>query len=118
MADGHEIRFDDLLGAGGRQVRCRRGPRGVSLPPPPAAMGKDFEVEVSVDETESPTTHAQHLYATELRRLGVRWVSLAPRYVGRFEKGVDYLGDLAGSKRTSRSMPLSPAPSRRTGRTS
>jgi hypothetical protein len=61
-------------------------------------MGEeDFEVEVSVDETESPTTHAQHIYiATELRRLGVRWVSLAPRYVGRFEKGVDYLGDLAG----------------------
>ena len=32
---------------------------------------------------------------SELRRLGVEWVSLAPRYVGRFEKGVDYLGDLA-----------------------
>jgi tagaturonate epimerase len=25
----------------------------------------------------------------------VRWVSLAPRYVGRFEKGVDYIGDVA-----------------------
>jgi len=24
----------------------------------------------------------------------VRWVSLAPRFVGRFEKGVDYIGDL------------------------
>ena len=49
-----------------------------------------------MDETESPTTHAQHVYiATELRRLGVRWVSLAPRYVGRFEKGVDYIGDIA-----------------------
>jgi hypothetical protein len=34
-------------------------------------------------------------FATELRRLGVQWVSLAPRYVGRFEKGVDYIGDLA-----------------------
>jgi tagaturonate epimerase len=49
-----------------------------------------------VDETASPTTHAQHLYiANELSRLGVRWVSLAPRYVGRFEKGVDYIGDVA-----------------------
>lgn len=56
---------------------------------------RDFEVEVSVDETESPTTHAQHLYiAGELRRLGVRWVSLAPRYVGTFEKGVDFIGDV------------------------
>ena len=53
------------------------------------------ELEVSVDETDTPTTHAEHLFiARELRRLGVRWVSLAPRYVGSFEKGVDYIGDL------------------------
>jgi len=58
--------------------------------------GRPFEMEVSVDETEQPTSHAEHVYlASELRRLGVRWVSLAPRFVGRFEKGVDYLGDLA-----------------------
>ena len=55
-----------------------------------------FELEVSVDETETPTSHPEHVFiANELRRLGVRWVSLAPRYVGRFEKGVDYIGDLA-----------------------
>ena len=54
-----------------------------------------FELEVSVDETSNPTTVAEHVYiARELRRLGVRWVSLAPRFVGRFEKGVDYIGDL------------------------
>jgi len=57
------------------------------------AMGdRPFELEVSVDETATPTTHAEHLFvASELQRLGVRWVSLAPRYVGRFEKGVDYI---------------------------
>ncbi|MCU0503535.1 MAG: tagaturonate epimerase family protein, partial [Anaerolineae bacterium] len=44
---------------------------------------------------DTPTSHAEHLFiARELRRLGVQWVSLAPRYVGRFEKGVDYIGDL------------------------
>jgi hypothetical protein len=54
-----------------------------------------FEVEVSVDETNSPTSVAEHFYvASELARLGVKWVSLAPRFVGRFEKGVDYIGDL------------------------
>jgi tagaturonate epimerase len=53
------------------------------------------ELEVSVDETDLPTSHAEHVYiASELTRLGVKWVSLAPRYVGRFEKGVDYIGDL------------------------
>jgi hypothetical protein len=60
-----------------------------------AAKNIPFEFEVSVDETETPTTHAEHVYiASELKRLGVKWVSLAPRYVGRFEKGVDYIGDL------------------------
>ena len=61
-----------------------------------AAGGHPFELEVSVDETDQPTSHAEHVYiASELKRLGVQWVSLAPRYVGRFEKGVDYIGDLA-----------------------
>jgi hypothetical protein len=61
-----------------------------------AGKGVPFELEVSVDETETPTTHAEHVYiASELKRLGVRWVSLAPRYVGSFEKGIDYIGDLA-----------------------
>ena len=57
--------------------------------------GVRFELEVSVDETETPTTPEEHFFvASELRRLGVRWVSLAPRFIGRFEKGVDYIGDL------------------------
>lgn len=60
-----------------------------------AAKGIRFELEVSVDETETPTSHAEHIFiVSELKRLGVQWVSLAPRYVGRFEKGVDYIGDL------------------------
>ena len=59
------------------------------------ADGKPFELEVSVDETEQPTSFAEHVYiASELNRLGVKWVSLAPRFVGRFEKGIDYIGDL------------------------
>ena len=50
-----------------------------------------FELEVSVDETDSPTSVEEHVYiASELKRLGVVWNSLAPRFPGRFEKGVDY----------------------------
>jgi hypothetical protein len=60
-----------------------------------AAQAESFELEVSVDETDTPTSPLEHFFiASELRRLGVRWVSLAPRFVGRFEKGVDYIGDL------------------------
>ncbi len=60
-----------------------------------AALTGDFELEMSVDETETVTSAEEHFFvASELKRLGVQWVSLAPRYVGRFEKGVDYIGDL------------------------
>jgi hypothetical protein len=60
-----------------------------------AAGNTPVELEVSVDETETPTSPAEHYWvACELKRLGVSWVSLAPRFVGRFEKGVDYIGDL------------------------
>jgi hypothetical protein len=98
QAEGHEVRFDELSLAraavkyGAAVAHVARLYRHLQ-----AAMGEDgFEVEVSVDETESPTTYAQHVYiAAELRRLGVRWASLAPRYVGRLEKGVDYMGDVA-----------------------
>jgi len=57
---------------------------------------RPFELEMSVDETETVTTLAEHVYiAHELKRLGVKCVSLAPRYVGDFEKGVDYIGDVS-----------------------
>lgn len=65
-----------------------------------AAGPLPFELEVSVDETDEPTSHLEHVYiASELRRLGVQWISLAPRYVGRFDKGVDYIGDLEAFER-------------------
>ncbi|HET58923.1 MAG TPA: hypothetical protein ENN32_00945 [Chloroflexi bacterium] len=55
-----------------------------------------WEMEISVDETATPTSPLEHYFiVSELNRLGVEFVSLAPRFVGRFEKGVDYIGDLA-----------------------
>jgi hypothetical protein len=58
-------------------------------------MKEEFDFEVSVDETDSPTTPLEHYFiANELTRRGVRFTSLAPRFIGRFEKGVDYIGDL------------------------
>ncbi|MEW6652331.1 MAG: tagaturonate epimerase family protein, partial [Bacteroidota bacterium] len=57
--------------------------------------GSPFEVEVSVDETESVTSAFEHFFfASELHRLKVEFVSLAPRFIGSFEKGIDYKGDL------------------------
>jgi tagaturonate epimerase len=59
-------------------------------------LKESFDFEVSVDETDAPTTPLEHFFiANELTRAGVKFTSLAPRFIGRFEKGVDYIGDLA-----------------------
>lgn len=59
------------------------------------ASSHPFEVEISMDETDRPTSPAEHIYiASELHRLGVNFISFAPRFIGSFEKGVDYIGDL------------------------
>lgn len=58
-------------------------------------MTEAFDFEVSVDETDLPTTPLEHFFiANELTRQGVKFTSLAPHFIGRFEKGVDYIGDL------------------------
>ena len=61
-----------------------------------ACGARAFEIEVSVDETESITSPLDHLFVgLEIRRRNVpNVVSLAPRFIGEFEKGIDYRGDL------------------------
>jgi len=56
---------------------------------------RPFEIEVSVDETDSPTSALEHLFfGMELKERKVpSVVSLAPRFIGEFEKGIDYKGD-------------------------
>ncbi len=54
-----------------------------------------FDFEVSIDETDAPTTALEHYFiVNELTRRGVKFTSVAPRFIGSFEKGVDYIGDL------------------------
>jgi hypothetical protein len=60
-----------------------------------------FDFELSVDETETPTTPEAHVFvAMEAKEAGMRIGSLAPRFVGEFQKGIDYIGDLQEFERT------------------
>ena len=60
------------------------------------SAGRDHEIELSVDETEQPTTLAEHyIIADQCVSRGMKLVSLAPRFIGDFEKGVDYKGDVS-----------------------
>lgn len=65
------------------------------------AKGQEHEIEVSVDETEQPTTLAEHyIIADQLIRHNVNLVSLAPRFIGELEKGVDYIGDVTALEKS------------------
>jgi tagaturonate epimerase len=65
------------------------------------AADREFELELSIDETRQPTSLAEHyIIADQFRQAGVALVSIAPRFVGEFEKGVDYKGDLGELERS------------------
>jgi hypothetical protein len=51
------------------------------------------DFEISIDETLTETSPEDHfLVSTELLNAGVVFDSLAPRFCGKFEKGIDYIG--------------------------
>lgn len=55
---------------------------------------ENFDFEMSVDETSQPTSQEEHLFvAMELKAHGIAVQSLAPRYIGEFQKGIDYIGN-------------------------
>ena len=59
-----------------------------------------FIAEVSMDETDSPQTPPELLVIlVALADEGVRAQTIAPKFTGRFNKGVDYVGDLAQFER-------------------
>ncbi|MFO7535115.1 MAG: tagaturonate epimerase family protein [Kiritimatiellia bacterium] len=54
-----------------------------------------FDLEISIDETTTPTLPAHHLFfIRELQRRQVTIVSMAPRFIGEFQKGIDYIGNI------------------------
>ncbi len=58
--------------------------------------GDQYDLEISIDETTTPTLPAHHLFiSSELALGGVKPSSLAPRFIGEFQKGIDYIGDAA-----------------------
>jgi hypothetical protein len=55
----------------------------------------EADFEISIDETSNPTSPQEHYFiARELKDAGVDFKTLAPRFCGEFQKGIDYIGDL------------------------
>jgi len=56
----------------------------------------NFITEVSMDETDTPQTpHELLIILAALADEGIPLQTIAPKFTGRFNKGVDYVGDLA-----------------------
>lgn len=97
VSDNTTLKFDQdrLYRAAAKYARaiahCEKMTHAIAK----AAASRPYEIEVSVDESDSPTSALEHLFfGLELKRRGVHVVSLAPRFVGDFEKGIDYRDDL------------------------
>ena len=57
--------------------------------------GVGFITEVSIDETELPQTPEELFFIlAAIAREGIPVQTIAPKFFGRFNKGVDYVGDL------------------------
>jgi len=56
---------------------------------------KNFVTEVSMDETDEPQTPVQMLFIlAAIADEGIPAQTIAPKFTGRFNKGVDYVGDV------------------------
>jgi len=66
-----------------------------------AAKGAgNFITEVSMDETDQPQTPVEMLFIlAAIADEGIPAQTIAPKFTGRFNKGVDYVGDVAGFAR-------------------
>lgn len=61
-----------------------------------ADKGEDVVIEVSMDETDEPQTPPELLVILALlAEEKIPLQTIAPKFTGRFNKGVDYVGDLA-----------------------
>jgi hypothetical protein len=62
-----------------------------------AAKGRDsFVTEVSIDETDEPQAPADLFFIlAAVAAEGIPLQTIAPKFIGRFNKGIDYAGDVA-----------------------
>lgn len=78
-------KFLSAVGQAGRIYRHLRRAKGTDA----------FVTEVSIDETDRPQTPVELLVIlAALAEQGVPAQAIAPRFTGRFNKGVDYVGDV------------------------
>lgn len=97
IARPFEITRSDVENAAGKFLKAVRKAGAIYRHIVAAKGGVDaFVTEVSMDETDSPQTPPELLIIlAALADEGVPVQTIAPKFTGRFNKGVDYVGDIA-----------------------
>lgn len=95
LSDGSVLKFDPEIRQRIALTYGRALDHAADLYQACRGVKSEFDFEISIDETDLPTTPEAHYFvAKELHARGVPFTSLAPRFVGEFQKGIDYIGDV------------------------
>jgi len=90
-----EISPADVMRTAGKYLRATQEAGRIYRHIAQARGEANFIAEVSMDETDTPQTPPELLIIlAALADEGIRLQTLAPKFTGRFNKGVDYVGDL------------------------
>ena len=94
---GLEIAPTALREVAGRYLGCVREAGRIFRHIVERRNGNGFIPEISMDETDTPQTPAELLVIlAAIADEGLPVQTIAPKFTGRFNKGVDYVGDVAG----------------------
>ena len=95
IAGAFEVTEADLLQVAGKFLVAIKGAKDIYNHIVAAKGAENFITEVSVDETDLPQTPIDlFLILSMIAAEGIPAQTIAPKFTGRFNKGVDYVGDL------------------------
>jgi hypothetical protein len=98
-----EITRADIEGIAGKYLKAAQDAGAIYRKIAASKGPGHFITEVSMDETDSPQTPPELLVIlAALAHEGVPPQTIAPKFTGRFNKGVDYVGDLQQFEREFR----------------
>ena len=90
-----ETKRDDIERIAGKYLKAVQDAGAIYRKIVAAKGAENFITEVSMDETDSPQTPPELLVIlAALADEGVPVQTIAPKFTGRFNKGVDYVGDI------------------------
>jgi hypothetical protein len=95
IADAFKVTEADLRKVAGKFLVAIKGAKDIYDHIVAAKGAENFVTEVSVDETDLPQTPIDlFLILSMIAAEGIPAQTIAPKFTGRFNKGVDYVGDL------------------------